>query len=121
MNTEDLFKYGVTPKVGKDAGKRYRVLQIYPSRIVVNDWDDESAPNQSWNHGLYDIWREPKTLFEDHSIEPTWGNLKKAMEKAGLGDDTRIKIPASFWIGYGCKDANATVVKVDGEEAIYFY
>lgn len=94
MNTEDLFKYGVTPKEGKNAGKRFRVLQIYPERTIVADWNDEDAPNQSWATGSYDIWHEPKTLFDDDSIEPTWGNLKKAMESAGLPDDTLFAVHA---------------------------
>lgn len=121
MNIEDLFKYGVTPKRGENAGKRYKVLQIYPNRVIVADWDDETAPNLSWALGSFDIWREPKTLFEDEHLLATWGNLKKAVAKAGLGDDTRIKIPAGFWIDCGCQDANAKVVKVNGKEAIYFY
>ena len=103
MRTEDLFKYGVTPTEGKNAGKRYRVLQIYPGRIIVADWNDESAQNESWLPGTYDIYHEPKTLFEDSSVKPTWGNLKKAMESAGLGDDTLFIVPRSDWffLGYG--------------------
>ena len=92
MNTDDLFRYGVTPKAGEDAGRRFRVVNISPDEILVTDWDHD-APNISLKHGTYDIYREPKTLFEDDSIAPTWGNLKKAVEKAGLGDDTLLVVP----------------------------
>lgn len=93
MNTEDLFKYGVTPKAGENAGKRFKVLKIEPTGVYVNDWEDGNKGFYLAN-GSYDLWHEPKTLFEDDSIEPTWGNLKKAMENAGLPDDTMFAVHA---------------------------
>lgn len=92
MNTEDLFKYGVTPKEGKDAGKRFAVEAIRPGSIDVFPWGESNVPLRSFSDGTYDIWKEPKTLFEDHTIPATWGNLKKAVEAAGLGDDTRFAV-----------------------------
>lgn len=93
MNTEDLFKYGVTPKEGEHAGKRFKVLKIEPTGVYVNDWEDGHRGFYLAN-GAYDLWHEPKTLFEDSDIEPTWGNLKKAMESAGLPDDTLFAVHA---------------------------
>lgn len=97
-----MFINGVTQKEGVNAGKRYRVLQVYPDRIITTKWDEDSD-NESWPMGSFSIWHEPKTLFEDSSIEPTWGNLKKAMEAAGLPDDTVFVVPKTKWYlsGYG--------------------
>lgn len=102
MNTEDLFKYGVTPKEGEDAGKRFLVEGVKRDGILV--YSEEHPQNIiKFENGSYDLWREPKTLFEDSSIEPTWGNLKKAMEAAGLPDDTVFVVPKTDWFlrGYG--------------------
>ena len=102
MNTEDLFKYGVTPKEGKDAGKRFLVEGVKRDGILV--YSEEFPQNIiTFENGSYDLWQEPKTLFEDSKIEPTWGNLKKAMEAAGLPDDTLFVVPRSdlFFRGYG--------------------
>ena len=98
MNTEDLFKYGVTPKEGKDAGKRFLVEGVKRDGILVYS---EDLPQNiiKFENGTYDIWREPKTLFEDRKIESTWGNLKKAMEAAGLGDETKFAVH-DFIIGF---------------------
>lgn len=93
MNTEDLFKYGVTPKEGKDAGKRFAVNAIRPGSIDVFPWGESNVPLRYFSEGTYDIWKEPKTLFEDHTIPATWGNLKKAVEAAGLGDETKFVVP----------------------------
>lgn len=100
MNTEDLFKYGVTPKEGENAGKRFKVLKIEPTGVYVNDWEDGNRGFYLAN-GSYDLWQEPKTLFEDSTIKPTWGNLKKAVEAAGLGDDTLIAVPRTDWFARG--------------------
>lgn len=121
MNTEELFKLGVTPKNGDLAGKRFAVNAIRPDGLDVYSWGTTNSTLAFFKHGEYDIWKEPKTLFEDDSIAPTWGNLKKAMEKAGLSDDTRFKVPVEFWIDYGCKDANVKVISVNGKDAVYFY
>ena len=93
MNTEDLFKYGVTPKEGEFAGKRFIVDRI--NKNMVYCFSDED-PNhmEGFTHGSYVLWQEPKTLFDDSDIEPTWGNLKKAMEAAGLPDDTLFAVHA---------------------------
>lgn len=122
MKTEDLFKYGVTPKAGENAGKRFRVLQIYPDRTIVADWNDEDAPNQSWKTDTYDLWRPPKTLFEDTSIVCTLGNLWKAISAEGLDEKTRIKVGVpGFFLGGAIQDASAKVIEVDGKKAILFY
>lgn len=95
MKVEDLFKYGVTPKDGKNAGKRFIVDGINKAVVFCHNADDETH-KEEFTHGSYDIWQEPKTLFEDDSIEPTWGNLKKAMEEAGLDDDTLFAVPKEW-------------------------
>ena len=102
MRTEDLFKYGVTPKGGELAGKRFAVIAVKADGVDVHPWD-KSEELGFFSHGSYDIWHEPKTLFEDISVEPTWGNLKNAMEAAGLPDDTLFVVPRTDWFarGYG--------------------
>ena len=119
MNTEDLFKYGVTPKAGENAGKRFKVLKIEPTGVYVNDWEDGNKGFYLAN-GSYDIWREPKTIFEDDTIPVTWGNLKKAVEQAGLKDDTRIMVTPELWPTV-VADADAKIVEVNGEKVILFY
>lgn len=101
MRTEDLFKYGVTPKEGKNAEKRFKVLSIEENGIVVTDWGKETGAKYNLAHGDYDLWHEPKTLFEDSTLKPTWGNLKKAMEAAGLDDDTVFAVPRTDWFVRG--------------------
>lgn len=104
MNTEDLFKYGVTPKSEshKGYGKRYDVININEKGLDVRMHGTDNAIVH-FDHGSFDLWQEPKTLFEDSSIAPTWGNLKKAMEAAGLPDDTIFVVPKTNWFlrGYG--------------------
>ena len=101
MNTEDLFKYGVTPKEGPAKGQKFNVENVTKDGVsVIHENGKDTA---FFSHGEYDLWHEPKTLFEDSKIEPTWGNLKKAMEAAGLPDDTLFVVPRSdlFFRGYG--------------------
>ena len=94
MKTEDLFKYGVTPIDGPKAGKKFEVYNIDKDGVFVKD---EKGTHTNFPHGSYKLWEPPKTLFEDDSIEPTWGNLKKAFEAMGLPDDTRfISDPTTF-------------------------
>jgi len=103
MKTEDLFKYGVTPKEGAFAGKKFVVDKITKGAVCCIS-EEDPAHKEEFTHGSYDLWSEPKTLFEDSSIEPTWGNLKKAMEAAGLPDDTIFVVPRTDWFlrgGYG--------------------
>lgn len=88
MKVEDLFKYGVTPKKGPKKGQKFSVESVDADGVNAISGEDTAF----FSHGEYDIWQEPKTLFEDDSIEPTWGNLKKAMEKAGLGDETKFAV-----------------------------
>ena len=92
MKIEDLFKYGVTPKEGPYAGQQFKVTEITPTVVKATLYDGDKAMDDEFTHGTYDLWREPKTLFEDSDIAPTWGNLKKTMEKAGLGDDTLFAV-----------------------------
>lgn len=102
MNTEDLFKYGVTPKEGKFAGEKFIVESINPC-VVFCFREQEPTHKEEFTHGSYDLYQEPKTLFEDETIKPTWGNLKKAMDAAGLDDDTLFVVPHTDWFarGYG--------------------
>lgn len=99
MNTEDLFKYGVTPKEGPYAGQQFKVTAITPTVVKATLYDGDKAMDDEFKHGSYDLWQEPKTLFEDRMIESTWGNLKKAMEAAGLGDETKFAVH-DFIIGF---------------------
>lgn len=92
MNTEDLFKYGVTPKEGPAKGRKFNVENVTKDGVSVIY--ENGKDKAFFSHGEYDLWHEPKTLFEDSNIEPTWGNLKKAMEAAGLPDDTLFAVHA---------------------------
>ena len=94
MTTEDLFKYGVTPIKGPRAGEKFDVDSIDKDVVYVRD--SEGNRNR-FEHGIYRVWEKPKTLFEDDSIRPTWGNLKRAMAARGLSDDTLfISDPTTF-------------------------
>lgn len=104
MKTEDLFKYGVTPKSGENAGKRFRVLFIAEDDISVAEWG-EGKFHTKFKHGEYEVWREPKTLFQDSSVKFTWGNLKKAMWQAGLPDDTEFYVGGL--LGFAAEPAHA--------------
>lgn len=93
MKTEDLFKFGVTPKEGLHAGEKYEVTSVDRDAVYVYGKDGRN----NFPHGSYRLWEPPKTLFDDDSIAPTWGNLKKAVEALGLPDDTRfISDPTTF-------------------------
>ena len=100
MNMFDVFKTGVTPKEGPFAGKKFNVDKINKN-VVFCISDEDHNHKEEFTHGSYDLWHEPKTLFEDSTIKPTWGNLKKAVEAAGLGDDTLIAVPRSDWFARG--------------------
>jgi len=117
MNIEDLFKYGVTPKRGENAGVRFAVNAVRPSGLDVYPWGKENENLRFLSHDSYDLWREPKTLFEDDSIAPTWGNLKKAVEAAGLGDETMFAVPVID----GFREAQMSTKKlhtVDGKDVM---
>ena len=103
MNTEDLFKCGVTPKEGEFAGEKLEVVAIEKGGVKVKTGNSLTF----FRNGDYEIYKEPKTLFEDESIKPTWGNLKKAMETAGLPDDTLFFTYSSklYLCGYGIEPA----------------
>jgi hypothetical protein len=87
MKTEDLFKYGVTPIAGAMSGEKFEVYNIDRDEVFVRN---EKGEKTSFAHGTYKLWEPAKTLFEDDTIKPTWGNLKKAVEAKGLSDDTLI-------------------------------
>ena len=112
MNTEDLFKYGVTPKSEshKGYGKRYDVININEKGLDVRMHGTDNAIVH-FDHGSYNLWQEPKTLFEDDSIPATWGNLKKAVEKAGVSDDTEFAVQEdASWLYRGiCRPATFSV------------
>jgi hypothetical protein len=92
----ELFKCGVTPKKGKGAGVRYRVQSVWPGGVVVKPWEGDGDAVEL-KEGEYVLWTPPKTLFKDPTIPATWGNLKRAVEQAGLGDDTRILLCDGFF------------------------
>lgn len=110
MNTEDLFKYGVTPKEGEFAGEKFIVENINPC-VVFCFREKDPTHKEEFTHGSYDIWHEPKTLFEDDSIVATWGNLKKAVEAAGISDDTKFAVQedASWFYRGLCRPATFSV------------
>lgn len=117
MRTEDLFKYGVTPKEGPAKGQKFNVENVTKDgvSVILENGKDTAF----FSHGEYDLWQEPKTLFEDDSIPATWGNLKKAVEAAGLGDGTKIAVH-DFICGF--REAEIRTAKLqsyDGKERIH--
>lgn len=110
MNMFDVFKTGVTPKEGPFAGKKFNVDKINKD-VVCCISEEDPTHKEEFTHGSYDIWQEPKTLFEDSSVEPTWGNLKKAVEAAGVSDDTEFAVQEDgFWLSRGlCRPATFSV------------
>lgn len=99
MNIDELFEKGVTPKEGEYAGQRFRVVSINKDGVSVREWDTNKFA-ADLKHGEYKVWERQKTLFDPHSgIEPTWGNLKKAAEAAGLDDATPIYVKGGFFGG----------------------
>lgn len=112
MNTEDLFKYGVTPNDGEFAGERFKVISVSESGVSVRKRGDPAGSlRMTFSEGSYKIWHEPKTLFEDDSIVATWGNLKKAVEAAGISDDTEFAVQDdASWLYRGiCRPATFSV------------
>lgn len=109
MRTEDLFRYGVTPKEGKNAGRRYRVVSINEKGLVLREWDNETF-GPDLKHGEYQLWEPEHTLFDSGDIAPTWGNLKKAMEAAKVSDDTEfVVMPDDFGLFGICEPAHFSV------------
>lgn len=92
MKVEDLFKYGVTPKKGPKKGQKFSVESVEADGINAISGEDKVF----FTHGEYDLYRDSKSLFEDSTVAPTWGNLKKAMEEAGLDDDTQFAVPSEW-------------------------
>lgn len=68
MNIEDLFKYGVTPKRGENAGKRFAVSAIRPEGLDVYEWGTQGTL-AFFKNGSYDLWREPNAPFEKGSLD----------------------------------------------------
>lgn len=116
MKTEELFDLGITPKEGKYAGQRFRVLSIFSDKVSVSAWDNDEE-RMTLKHGEYDIWQPPKTVFEDRTIPVTWGELKKGVEQKGLSDDTPIFVRSGFW---SVGESRAMLGRVGGEKAIIF-
>ena len=114
MKTEDLFKWGVTPKSGHSAGKRMSVLSILPDGVKVRVWDGDEE--YSLRNGEYELWTPPKTLFESDNYV-TWGALKAAMEQEGLGDETPFYVCDYFAMG----QAQAKIGMANGVRAVVFY
>lgn len=118
MRTEDLFKFGVTPKEGPYAGMQFKVTAITPTVIKATLYDGDKAMDEEFTHGSYDLWQPPKTLFEDRSIEATIGELKKAIEAYNLPDDTPIY--TEFFTGLGVRSGMFSLITPfrDGKKAI---
>ena len=110
----ELFKYGVTPKKGEGSGARYRVQSVLSDGVVVKPWEG-AGEIVELKEGEYELWAPPKTLFKDPTIPATWGNLKHAVEQAGLKDDTKILLcDGFFWpIGTVCGLSNASFSLVE--------
>ena len=99
MKTEDLFKYGVMPKEGPAVGQKFDVVSV--TKDGVECMHENGKDKAFFKHGEYELYHEPKSLFESHDVKPTWGNLKKAMEAAGLGDDTLFATEGDWFLrGY---------------------
>ena len=117
MNTEELFKYGVTPVEGKEAGKRFAVNAIRPDGLDVYIWGATNANLSFFKHGEYDLWRPPKTIFDNN--EPvTLGLLKDAVAQHELPKGTRFYIVDTFG---GIQDAFAKLGRINGEKAVIIY
>ena len=121
MRTEDLFKYGVTPKEGEFAGKRFIVDKINKNAVCCYSEDDPKH-KEEFSHGTYDLWRPPKTLFESSEVECTLDNLAKAVSAERLGPDTRIYVRnPGFFFSDLLDSASAKIIEVNGKKAILFY
>ena len=125
MNIDELFEKGVTPKDGEYAGQRFRVVSINKDGVSVREWDTNKFA-ADLKHGEYKVWEFQKTLFDPRcTIEPTWGNLKKAAEAAGLDDATPIYVKGGFFGGiekpafHVCKVIDGLGVKSDKAIVIY--
>jgi len=105
MITEDLFRYGITPKEGEFAGEKFIVDAINRGAVICH-LEEDAKHLEEFPHGTYDIWQEPRTLFEDSTIKPTWGNLKKAAEKAGISDDMEFAVRFSEFFDSHYKQAS---------------
>lgn len=119
MKTEDLFKYGVTPKEGKDAGKRFFVKHISKDEIVVF-CENNPSNLESFKNGTFDIWQPPKSIF-DSGRSITWGDLKKAAEQEKLSDDTEFFVVDSSFFGRYFEPACAKLRDTHGKKAIVIY
>lgn len=119
MNLEEMFKSGVTPIAGENAGKRYRVVSINEKDISVREWDSQKF-GPEMKHGEYRVWTPPKTVFDDVAMVVTWGELKRAMAQKGFGDDARLYVRDPFRF-YGFADANVGIGELDGKKVVYFY
>lgn len=84
MKIEELFEKGVMLNDGPMAGERLSVESVDKDGVYVRDKNKELT---HLNYGEFEIWHPARTLFEDPAIKPTWGNLKKAAEAAGVSDD----------------------------------
>ena len=120
MKTEELFENGVTPINGVNVGKRYRVLNIAPHEISVENWDD-STERFVIPHGDYKVWSHPKTVFEDRTKIVTLDSLYDAAHKANLPGSTRIYIrewDRFFGIGRSIGPANVSVATLNNDKII---
>lgn len=115
MRTEELFTKGVMPKetlvekgkVKAKKGERLMVVSISQNEFCVHRPDDGETFNVMASD--VEIWREPTTIFEDHSCPVTWGALKEAAEKKGLPDSTQIYLS---WM-LGPSQASVRLVHID--------
>lgn len=112
MKTEDLFRFGVTPRKGESAGKRFKVKSIDETGVHCDD-------NVFFAFGAFDIWQPEKTVFETGE-KVTWGALKKAMTTGGLSDDTVFYVSPFDFFGT-TRTASAKLMKVDGKPAVLMF
>lgn len=117
MNTEELFKLGVTLKKGDLAGKRFAVNAIRPDGLDVYSWGTPNSTLAFFKHGEYDIWRPPKTIF-DNAAPVTLGQLKDAAAQNELPEGTRFYVVDAFG---GIQDAFAKLGRINGEKSVIIY
>lgn len=112
MKTEDLFRFGVTPKKGESAGKRFKVENIDKEGVHCEG-------NVFFAFGAFDVWQPEKTVFESGE-RVTWGALKKAMSASGLSDDTVFYVAPFDFFGT-TRTASAKVMRLDGKPAVLMF
>lgn len=107
MNIEDLFKYGVTPKTGALAGKRFAVSAIRPVGLDVYEWGTQGTL-AFFKNGSYDLWREPNAPFEKGSLDA----LNTDLSNFDPWEARRYELAKEF-VKYGLADIDGAVAMAD--------